>query len=421
MRVNSPRRCNKQFWRVWTGSVVLAALSLVGCTSRTGATADLSAARQSLEEVWTYVNNDFVDGTFNGQDWGTVRAQYLNKPARTPEEVYKLASQMLATLGDPYTRFLNPDQFKSLQTTTTGELSGVGLQITKDQQTDLPIVIAAVEGTPAFRGGIQPRDLIVAIDGKPTRAKALDEVADQLRGEAGTPVTLTVRRKGRSFEVALKRATIAINPVTSRLKQEGGRRIGFVRLSQFNANAVSQVRQAIVNLDRQSVAGFVLDLRSNPGGLLQGGIDISRFFLNSGDVVVYTVNRQGERDEARAVSAPLTTKPVVLLVDGGTASASEILAGALKDNRRALLVGEKTFGKGLIQAIHSLKDGSGVAVSIARYQTPNHIDIHKKGILPDIRAVRPENFQLDQLATAADPQYTAAIKALNAAIPARGG
>jgi carboxyl-terminal processing protease len=394
---------------------------LVGCATRDPEVVKMVAARESMEEVWSYVNSNYVDGTFNGQDWNQVRKQYFNRPAETREKIYEQIREMLKTLDDPFTRFLDPEQFRSLQTTTSGELEGIGVQITKDPKSDLPVVIAAVEGTPAFRGGIKAKDLIVAIDGEPTKALQLDQIADRLRGRIGTQVRLTVQRDGRTFEVALQRETIQINPVTSEIKRENGRAVGYVRLAQFNANAVTQVRQAVLDLDRQGAGSFILDLRSNPGGLLTGGIEIARLFLRPGQVVVYTVDRLGRREETTAVSAPLTGKPMVLLVDAGTASASEILAGALKDNRRAVLVGTRTFGKGLIQAVRTLKDGSGIALSIARYQTPNRVDIHKKGIQPDIFVELPESIEREQIATPSDPQYAAAVKALDRAAALVGG
>ncbi|MBC8121726.1 MAG: S41 family peptidase [Gemmatimonadaceae bacterium] len=388
----------------------LAVLTLLGgCSTATGS----STSKELLTDVWTAVNRSYVDSSFNGQDWWDVRQQYLAKPVKTKEQLYEEIQQMLKTLDDPYTRFLDPRQYQALETTTTGELSGVGLQISLDPKSELPTVIAPIEGSPAFSSGIKALDTITAIDSKPTKGLAIDDVAERMRGRVGTRVVLTIQRDGRQFDVPLKRATIEINPVTSALRQEAGRRIGYIRLSQFNANATDQMSQAIQKLEKQNASGFILDLRNNPGGLLTAGVEIARLWLEPGQTVVFTVDRDGRKDEARAKRAPLTTQPLVVLVDEGTASASEILAGALKDNRRATLVGQKTFGKGLIQTIQRLDDGSGLAVSIAQYKTPSGQDIHKKGIRPDVAVALPKDFKLERLATPEDPQYLAAVQTLN--------
>lgn len=396
-----------------TGKMVvlwLGVLTLLGaCTTAAGS----SPSKELLTDVWTTVNRSYVDSSFNGQDWWDVRQQYLAKPVKTKVQLYAEIQQMLKTLDDPYTRFLDPRQYQALETTTTGELSGVGLQISLDPKSELPMVIAPIEGSPAFSSGIKALDAITAIDAKPTKGLAIDDVAERMRGRAGTRVVLTIQREGRKFDVPLKRATIEINPVTSALRQEAGRRIGYIRLSQFNANATDQMNQAIQKLEKQNASGYILDLRNNPGGLLTAGVEIARLWLEPGQTVVFTVDRDGRKDEARARRAPLTTQPLVVLVDEGTASASEILAGALKDNRRATLVGQKTFGKGLIQTIQRLNDGSGLAVSIAQYKTPSGQDIHKKGIRPDVAVVLPKDFKLEQLATPEDPQYLAAVQTLN--------
>jgi carboxyl-terminal processing protease len=371
------------------------------------------ASREAMEEVWDYVNKDYVDGTFNGQDWQKARAQYLGKPVKSREELYDQIRVMLKSLDDPYTRFLDPDQFKSLKTTTTGELSGIGIQIGIDKAKNAPFVLGAVAGTPAFRAGIQPGDLILAVNDAPTKDLPLDKVASLLKGEVGTEVRLDLQRGEKPFKVSVKRETIQVNPVTFSAKQVNGQTVGYIRLSQFNANAAIDVQKAIQALEQKNVSGYLLDLRSNPGGLVTGGTEIARFWLSPGQIIVYTVNRQGAREEALATKQPLTQKPLVLLIDQFTASASEILAGALKDNKRAVLVGKKTFGKGVIQAVHTLKDGSGLAVTIARYQTPNRIDIHKKGIEPDVVVALPASFSSEQVATTTDPQFMAGVKALN--------
>lgn len=370
-----------------------------------------SEQQKLVMEVWRIVNRAYLDETFNHQNWWFVREKALKRPLNNWEDAYKEAQGMLQKLDDPYTRFLPPEQYQSLQTNTSGELVGVGLQIAKDDDNQHLRVIAPIVGSPAERAGLSPKDEIVAINGMPTQSFSLDEAAARMRGPAGTIVTLKIERSAvDTFEVNLTRERINLNPVFSELRSEGTCKIGYLRLGQFNGNAVEDIRSAITDLEQQEAAGYVLDLRNNPGGLLQAGIEIARLWLEQG-TIVYTVNRQGILESFEAGDRALTQKPLVLLVNGGTASASEILAGALQDNQRAQLVGETTFGKGLIQSLFELTHGSGLAVTVAKYETPNHHDINKLGITPD-RVVPTEPLTRDQLATSEDPQYQAAIELL---------
>jgi carboxyl-terminal processing protease len=299
-----------------------------------------------------------------------------------------------------------------LQVNTSGELSGVGLQIALDAETGELEVVAPIAGSPADQAGIQPRDRILEIDGALTSKLTLDEAAARMRGPIGTTVTLRIQGKeGEQKSIELVRDRIALNPVYAVLdSQPDGIPIGYIRLTQFSANATAEVADAINRLEEQGADAYILDLRNNPGGLLQAGIEIARLWLDEG-TIVYTVNRQGTLGSFEADGPALTEDPLVVLVNQGTASASEILAGALQDNGRAQLVGEKTFGKGLIQSLFDLSDGSGLAVTVAKYETPNHRDIHKLGIKPNLE-VPLEPIMLSQVGTAADGQYHAAVELL---------
>jgi carboxyl-terminal processing protease len=207
------------------------------------------------------------------------------------------------------------------------------------------------------------------------------------------------------------RDRISINPVQASLERpSAGPIIGYIRLRQFNANATSEMKQAIERLETQGATAYVLDLRNNPGGLLQAGVEIARLWLDSGPIV-YTVDRQGVFDNFMANGPALTHAPLVVLVNRGSASASEILAGALQDTNRAQLVGERTFGKGLIQSLFNLSDGSGLAVTIAKYETPNHTDINKVGITPNL-VIPQDLLRMNEMATPADIQYQAALDLL---------
>jgi len=384
----------------------------------------LTEGQKLLNEAWRIVNRTYVDDTFNHQNWWALRQKALSQPLDNSEATYQAIQRMLANLNDPFTRFLKPDQYRSLQTSTSGELTGVGLQIALDAATGELKVIAPIAGSPADQAGLLPYDQIVEIDEVSTKGMSLDDAAARMRGPIGSPVRLTVKREGKSQTVVqLVRERISLNPVYAELKElskkdvvastdgAGQTRIGYLRLSQFNANATIELAKSIHRLEQQGAEAYILDLRNNPGGLLQSGIEIARLWLNEG-TVVYTVDRQGIQDSFEASGPALTPDPLVVLVNQGTASASEILAGALQDNGRALLVGEKTFGKGLIQSLFELSDGSGLAVTVAKYETPSHRDINQLGIEPNRVVSLGEPITRDQIGTAADRQYQAAVDLL---------
>lgn len=372
----------------------------------------LTEEQKLFNEAWRIVNQAYVDPSFNGQNWWLVREKALKRPLPNREATYEAIEKMVATLEDPFTRFLRPAQFRSLQTTTAGELTGVGLQISTDPKTGVLEVIAPIDGSPAAQAGIQPRDRILAIDGVPTAKLSLDEAAERMRGAAGSAVHLLLQRGSEApQEITLQRGHIAINPVIAEARPIQGHTVGYIRLTQFSAMAATEMRNAIQRLEQQGAQEYILDLRNNPGGLLQAGVEIAQLWLDGG-VIAYTVDRQGIIDSLNAAGAALTHDPLVVLVNGGTASAAEILAGALQDHGRARLVGDRTFGKGSIQSLFSLSDGSGLAVTIAYYETPNHHNINKVGIEPDRRVLDgPES--LAAMGTAADPQYLAALELLH--------
>jgi len=388
------------------------AIALTSCLPAAEALTD---NQKLFNEVWRIVNRAYLDDSFNHQNWWLVRQGTKRSSLATREQTYEAIDKMLDSLGDPYTRFLPPNEYKSLEVSTSGDLTGVGLQIAMDGETGVLTAIAPIAGSPASAAGLQPLDRILKIDGVLTSSMTLEEAANRMRGPAGTLVTLTVEREGEAiFDVELVRDRITLNPVTAQLRVVEGQgnswNIGYIRLSQFNANATQEVSDAIERLESEGAAAYILDLRNNPGGLLSTGIEISRLWLDDG-TIVYAVDRQGMLDSFDATGSALTDDPLVVLVNQGTASASEILAGALHDNHRALLVGEKTFGKGLIQSVFDLSDGSGLVVTIAKYETPNRTDINKLGIQPD-KIVPLNQITLDQLGTEADQQYQAAVELL---------
>lgn len=371
-----------------------------------------------VDEVWQIINYRYVDGTFNQIDWQAVRKEYLNKSYTDEKEAYKSIREMLKKLEDPYTRFMNPEEFKNLQVDTSGELTGIGITISQDEKTKQLLVIAPIEDTPAFRAGILAKDIILEIDGRNTKGMDTNDAVSLIRGKAGTKVKLTILRNGQKKQFYIQRARIEIHPVRYSEKKTPAGNIGYIRLNQFSANASKEMKDAIQNLEAKKVSGYILDLRGNPGGLLYASIEIAQMWMNKG-TIVFTIDRQGTQDKQVANGSALTNKPLVVLVDKGSASASEILSGALQDNKRAILVGNQTFGKGLVQSVQPLKSGSGLAVTIAKYHTPSGKDINKHGIDPDVKveltdAQRQDLWlrERDKLGTLADPQFAKAVELL---------
>jgi carboxyl-terminal processing protease len=378
--------------------------------------------KELIDEVWQIVDRQYVDGTFNQKDWRSIRKQYLQKNYKDKEAVYKATRQMLKNLGDPYTRFMDPKEFRDLQVETSGQLIGVGIQLSQNEKTKKLEVIAPIEDTSASKAGILSKDIILKIDDKSTAGMDVNKAVQLIRGKEGTSVKLTIQRDSTQvLNFNLLRQQIEIHPVEAkyRPKELGG--IGYIRLKQFSANAATEMGTAIQKLESQGATGYVLDLRSNPGGLLYGAIDIARMWLDDGKIVS-TVNRQGTGDISSANHTAISNKPLVILVDKGSASASEILSGALQDNKRAQLVGVTTFGKGLVQSVRPLIDGAGMAVTIAKYYTPSGKDINHAGIKPDVEVklskAQIQSFIKDRtkVGTPADPQYAKALQILQVAI-----
>ena len=380
-----------------------------------------------VDEVWQLVNREYVDPTFNSVDWQVTRQSLLSKNYTSHEQAYTAVREALEKLGDPYTRFLDPKEYEALTNQTSGELSGVGIRMELNEKTKRLTVLEAIQNSPALTAGIKAGDQVLAIDGKLTQGLDVQDASALIRGKVGTPITLRIKRQGQSdFEVQLIRANIQLPSVLHTLKQEGNRRVGYIRVREFSAHAAEQMQRAIRDLNHQQVDAFVLDLRGNPGGLLKSSIEIGRMWLDTGSIV-RTVDRQGGSNNMAANKTALTTRPLAVLVDGNSASASEILAGALQDNHRAVVVGSQTFGKALVQSLHSLSDGSGLAVTVAHYYTPKGTDISHKGITPNIKIELTEAQSRFLAANPAlvgthvDPQYARALTVLatdtNARVP----
>ncbi|MGR3274705.1 carboxyl-terminal processing protease CtpB [Acaryochloris marina NIES-2412] len=380
-----------------------------------------------LDEAWQLVNRYYVDGTFNQKDWQATRQTLLSDQYASKQHAYSALRKALAVLDDPYTRFMSPQEFKALTTQTSGQLSGIGIRLEQNETTNAITIIKLLPNAPALKAGLKVGDRIVAIDGNNTDVMDLKDASSLIRGEIDTAVKLRISRAGQDpFDMDITRDVIELPTVHTKVKQEGNNRVGYIRLLEFSAHASEQMKTAIEELEAQKVDGFVLDLRGNPGGLLNASIEIAEMWLNRG-FIVHTIDRKGKQDDIRAHPTALTKRPLVVLVDGDSASSSEILTGALQDNHRAKVIGTSTFGKALVQSVHKLSDGSGIAITVSQYFTPNGTDISHTGITPDIPVkLTPEQLQTlysdpSQLATFNDPQYMQAIRSLQQSIHSHNG
>jgi carboxyl-terminal processing protease len=352
----------------------------------------LNDGQQLVVESWRLVNQSYVDPErFDTIHWKRLRQKALERPIQSSADAYDAIDWMLAPIGDPYTRLLRPSDFTALKASTQGSVSGVGLQLGIRQDDTAVVVIAPLEGSPAAEAGIVSGTELVRVDGTPTADLGLESTAARLRGVEGTAVLLEIKSpEGRSREVELQRRKVDLLPVRQRLIEQDGHRLGYLRITQFAEPVPQQVAAALNELQEQGIEGLVLDLRNNSGGLVSAGLAVADQLLD-GAPIVETRNREGFSDPQQANRGLLYSGPMLTLVNGGTASASEILAGALQDDERSPLLGNRTFGKGLIQTLIGLGgDGSGLAVTVARYVTPSGRDIQNLGIEPDQRLPEPE-------------------------------
>ena len=337
---------------------------------------------QSLyDKAWRLIYTKYVDDTQNQQNWERWRHKYDNV-IKDEEDAYVAIGTMVDSLGDVYTKFLTPKEYKEESESIEGSLKGIGVQIgVRDGKL---LIIAPLEDTPGEKAGLLSEDEILEINGESTKGITVEAAADKIRGPEGTNVKLLIKRKGVPNKLyTIQRANIELKSVSTKAPKIGkvDDNLGYIRLSSFiSRNAASEFQNALNQLKDKD--GIIIDLRSNPGGLLTNAIYIADMLL-SNKTIVSTVDRDCYKETQNSLSQVSTNQPIVVLINGGSASASEILSGALKDNKRAVIVGKKSFGKGLVQEINKLPDGSALHITIQKYLTPNGTDIHKKGITPD--------------------------------------
>jgi carboxyl-terminal processing protease len=318
-------------------------------------------------------------------------AEELQTAIQSKNLVYSAINGMIGSL-DPHSAFIIPEQYKEIKDGTEGEFGGIGIQT--GMRENMLTVIESLENTPAFRAGIKAGDKIMKVNNVFTRDMSLQDAANKIKGNPSTTVKITILRDGwkEKKDFTIIREIIKIKSVKSKMLKNG---IGYIKIHQFQQQTASEFSAAMAELKRENMKCLILDLRNNPGGLLHSAVKVASQFIPSGKLVVYTINRKGQKKEHRSSeNNPYLALPVVVLVNENTASAAEIVAGAFKDWHRATILGTTTYGKGSVQSVVPLKDGSAVKLTIAKYYTPKGISIQSIGISPDI-AVKP-NIRLGQ-------------------------
>ena len=328
-----------------------------------------------FERTWREIDSGFYDSSLNKQDWSYWKKHYKGK-IKTDEDAQVAIDTMIASLDDDYSKYLNKKEYAEQNSSIESKISGIGVNIMNDA--GKIIVFSVIDNTPAKEAGIKANDVIIKVDGKNVSGMNISEVATLVRGKEGSIVTLEIQRKNKKIIKSVRRKTIKIDSVKSSVKKD----IGYIQISSFIATSTPS--EFITALEKtKDTKGLILDLRGNTGGLLANAIFVANMFVDKG-TIVNIVSRNGKVEDIKAQNSSLTIdKPVVVLVDGASASASEILSGALKDHHKAVLVGTRTFGKGMVQRIIPLPNSTGLNLTIAKYLTPSGSDINKKGITPD--------------------------------------
>ncbi|MDP2631792.1 MAG: S41 family peptidase [Candidatus Uhrbacteria bacterium] len=345
--------------------------------------------------------SDDIDFAGFWEVWDLVKDVYVDQPVSEQQMYYGALEGLLGSLGDPYSVFFDPELTEEFTQELNGTFSGIGAEV--GMRDDFIVVISPLAGSPAEESGLMPDDKILAIDGVDTFGMTLNEAVFMIRGEVGTDVTLTITRDGFSeaFDVAIKRAEIAVDSVTWEIRDDG---IAVINIRMFNEDTTDLFQSAVQEILTSDVNGIVVDLRNNPGGLLSEAINVAGFWIDGNTVVI---ERLGGEDHslAAAGNARLAGIDTAVLVNGGSASASEILAGAIQDYSAGVIIGEQTFGKGSVQEFYELPDGSAVKITVAEWLTPNGTSINEVGITPDMEVLYTE----EDYEAGNTPQLDAAI------------
>lgn len=336
----------------------------------------------------TTINSDSNIDKYLNKIKKTINKYYLWKDKIEDDKLQDSAVKgYVAGLGDEYTEYIPADEMKEYKEEITGNFVGIGIYMIADQESNRVVVHYPIPGSPAEKAGIKAGDMIVNVDGKEYTAKDFDNIADYIKGEEGTNVNIEIERNGERLKFDIKREKINTNPITTKILNDN---IGYLKLPSFDQGTADDFKTKVEDLQKQGAKSLIIDLRNNGGGIVDEATTIADDFLEKGKTIISTVNNKGDKDVTYAKKDPIFNMPVVVLVNENSASASEILVCSLQDNERAKIVGTKTFGKGIIQTLLSLSDGSGLKITTEEYYTPKGTTIHKVGINPDEEVKLPD-------------------------------
>ena len=290
-------------------------------------------------------------------------------------------------LDDEYTEYISKEDMADYMADTTGNFVGIGVYMVQDTEANKIMVLSPIKGSPAEKAGLQPGDYIIAVDGVTYTGEQMTEASNKIKGETGTTVKLQIQRKDETLDIELTRENIKVNPVEGEVLENN---IGYIEFSSFDDGTAEEFKAKFEELQAKGIKSLIIDLRNNGGGIVDEALEIANYILDKDSVILYEVDKNNNETVEKTTDEPIINMPIVILTNENTASSSEILAGALKDHKKATIVGEKTYGKGVIQRLLTLPDGSGLKITSEKYLTPNRTEINKVGIEPDEKVELPE-------------------------------
>ena len=312
-------------------------------------------------------------------------------------------------LDDPYSEYISKEEMEEYMEQTNGNFVGIGIYMTKDLENDRVVILSTIKNSPAEKAGLQAGDLIISVDGTEYKADDMTEASNKIKGEENTTVELEILRNGQKLSFEIKREKVKVNEIETEVLESN---IGYMNISSFDEETGADFKEKFEQLQQKNITSLIIDLRNNGGGIVDEALEIAECIADKGSILLYEINKENEEEIIKSEEDPIVNIPVILLVNENTASASEILAGALKDLGKAKIVGTKTYGKGVIQTLLSLKDGSGIKITSAEYLTPNKNKINEIGIEPDYVVELPDGVDVLEVERENDTQLEKAIELL---------